>query len=80
MTMNKSALIERILEFDNFETKKQATEFYEDFFDIIKDAVISGDKVTIPGFGKFEKFTSSTTGKHKPKFTAFADFKDAVNA
>ncbi len=78
--LNKAELISRIAEFDNFDTKKQAGEFLEDIIGLIQDTVIAGGEVSIAGFGKFEKFTSSTTGRKKPKFTAFKDFKDAVNA
>lgn len=78
-TINKKALADKVLEFDNFETKKQATEFVEDFFQIIKDAVIEGKTVSIPGFGKFEAYTKQN-GTKKPKFVPFSDFKDKLKA
>ena len=82
-TMNKTALVARLMEFEMFTTKKQATEFLEDFIDIIKDTVIAGDDVSIAGFGKFSKFERTAdgagTGVYKPKFTAFSSFKEAVN-
>ena len=78
--INKAELINRIAEYDMFETKKQAGEFLADILTLIEDIVVEGGEVNIAGFGKFTKFTSSTTGKSKPKFTAFTSFKDKVNA
>lgn len=77
-TMNKTALAERVLEFENFETKKQAIEFVEDFFEIIKDTVAKGDTVSIPGFGKFEPYTRQN-GVKKPKFVPFTAFKEMLD-
>lgn len=77
--INKQELINRIHEYDNFDTKKQAGEFLDDILSLIEDTIIAGGEVSIAGFGKFEKFTSSTTKKSKPKFTAFGKFKAAVN-
>ncbi len=83
-TLTKAALAERVYEFDNFETKVQAKNFVEDLLDIIKDEIIAGNEVSFAGFGKFEKFERTQDGKgtgtFKPKFAAFKDFKDAVNA
>ena len=77
--INKQGLVEFIYEQDNFETKKQAAEFLDDFLGLIKDTIIAGDEVTIAGFGKFSKFTSPVTNVSKPKFAAFSSFKAAVN-
>lgn len=76
-TINKAKLAEKLLEFDMFDTKKQATEFIEDFTGYIKDAVIAGDEISIPGFGKFEAFERQN-GDKSPKFRPFSAFKDAV--
>lgn len=78
-TMNKTALAEKVLEFDNFETKKQAIEFVEDFFKIIRDTVAEGNAVSIPGFGKFEPYTRQN-GTVKPKFVPFTAFKEQLTA
>ena len=77
---SKTNLIEDLLLHEVFgdSTKTQVKEFVEDFFGIIENKVIAGDEVAISGFGKFEKFTRQN-GVHKPKFTAFKDFQDAVN-
>ena len=77
-TFNKAALAERIYEFDNFSTKKQATEFVEDILRLIKDEVAEGNEVSLAGFGKFEQYKLAS-GVIKPKFSAFTDFKNAVN-
>lgn len=78
-TINKDALAAKVLEFDMFASKKQSKEFVEDFFQIIADAIIAGDTVSIAGFGKFENFERQN-GTHKAKFSAFKDLKDAVKA
>lgn len=77
--INKAALVEEILLQDVFEsaTKKQVTQFVDDFFQTIANHVIAGDDVAITGFGKFSKYTK-LDGTFKPKFEAFTDFKSAV--
>lgn len=77
--INKASLVEEILLQDVFEsaTKKQVTQFVDDFFQTIADHVIAGDDVALANFGKFEKYTKQD-GTHKPKFTAFSSFKQAV--
>ena len=59
-------------------SKKDIIEFIDQFFNIIAAEVAYDETVSIPGFGKFYKFTSSTTGKKSPKFLAFKDFKESV--
>ncbi len=78
--LNKAELISRIAEFDNFTTKVQASNFLDDILELIQSTIVAGGEVSIAGFGKFDKFTSPVTGKHKPRFKAFKDFKEAVNA
>jgi len=75
---NKSSLIERVLEFDNFETKKQATDFVNDLLNIIKNEVLAGSVVSLSEFGKFEKY-KMLSGKNKIRFTSFKAFKNAAN-
>ena len=83
--LNKPALVEQLLLHDVFAdaSKKQITEFVEDFFALLHDTVVTGGEVSIPGFGKFYKYANTkdgaATGKFTPKFTAFQAFKDAVN-
>ena len=80
-TINKVALVEKLLLTDAFSThtKKYTTEFVEDFFKMIADEVIAGNTISIPGFGKIATFVRQN-GVKKPKFTAFKEFADAVKA
>lgn len=84
--LNKQLMVEQLMLQDIFAnaTKKAVTEFVEDFFDMIKTNVIAGNEVSIPGFGKFYKYAKTKEGKltgaFTPKFSAFTDFKDAINA
>ena len=61
-------------------SKSQVEDVLRTVFTTIADRVTAGDSVHIPGFGKFEKFESSTTGRKKPKFSGAKAFKEAVNA
>jgi len=61
-------------------SKAQVEDVLRSLFATIADRVVAGDSVHIPGFGKFEKFESSTTGRKKPKFSGAKAFKEAVNA
>lgn len=79
--INKKALAEELALQDVFAElpKYKVEQFVEDFFSLLSTRVIAGDEVAIPGFGKFSKFTSSTSGRHKPKFTPAKAFKEAMN-
>ncbi len=80
MTYNKPALVDELALYDVFAeaSKKDITLFVESFFDFIIEKVSAGDTISVPGFGKFEKFEKQD-GTFKAKFSAFKDFKDAVN-
>lgn len=81
MTINKQALVNELMLQDIFanQSKTKVTEFVEDFFDLIANHVIAGNEVSIPGFGKFYKYTSTVDAtKVTPKFKAFKDFKEAM--
>ena len=52
--MNKTELTERIAEQSEM-NGKQIAEVLNLALDAIQDAVAAGDKVTLPGFGTFEK-------------------------
>ena len=58
--------------------KYKVKEFVEDFFQSIVDKVAEGNSCAIAGFGKFEPYKSTTTGKITPKFRPGKAFKDAV--
>lgn len=80
--INLPTLTSEIMLHDAFaNTSKAQVEAVLRFtFDTIANHVVAGDEIAIPGFGKFEKFTSSVTEKSKPKFKGAKAFKDAVNA
>lgn len=52
--MNKTELVEKIAEDAGLE-KKSAEQALKAALDAITDAVADGDKVTLPGFGTFER-------------------------
>lgn len=52
--MNKSELVESIVEKTGW-SKREAERALGSVLDTITDAVASGEKVTLPGFGTFEK-------------------------
>lgn len=61
------------------DTKVAGMVLVDTFFAIMKEQVIAGNEVAIPGFGKLAKYQREN-GKYKAKFTAFEDFTNAVNA
>jgi DNA-binding protein HU-beta len=89
--MNKRDLIDAISE--RMGDKKSATEAVNAVLDTIQSAVAEGDKVSITGFGVFEKSdrpartarnpatgaTIDVPATSVPKFRAGADFKALVN-
>jgi DNA-binding protein HU-beta len=90
--MNKRDLIDAIS--GRMGDKKTATEAVNAVLDTIQRTVASGDKVSITGFGVFEKqIRPARTARNPatgaaikvpktsvPKFRAGADFKAMVNA
>jgi nucleoid DNA-binding protein len=90
--VNKTELIEAIAEKADL-TKAKADEAVNALLDIVQDAVKSGEKVTIPGFGTFSvSDRKARAGRNPltgaplqiaaskaPKFTAGSGFKAAVN-
>ena len=77
---SKADLIDALALHNDLETKAEAGRILEFITETITAQVAEGNDVNIAGFGKFYKFTSSTTGKVKPKFNAAKAFKDAVTA
>jgi nucleoid DNA-binding protein len=79
--INRKALAETLETYDVFAdtTTYKIEQFVDDFFGIISAHVVNGDDVAIPGFGKFEKYKRQN-GSFKPKFTAFTDFKLALES
>lgn len=52
--MNKAEMVEGIISRTGW-SKREAEEAVRAFVDTVTDAVAAGDKVTLPGFGTFEK-------------------------
>ena len=91
--MTKSELINQIAEKSEL-TKKDAEKAFSAVVSTITDALVSGEKVQIVGFGTFEVTErAARTGKNPqtgkeikiaackaPKFKAGKALKDAVNA
>jgi DNA-binding protein HU-beta len=89
--MNKRDLIDAVS--DRMGDKRTATEAVNAVLDTIQETVASGDKVSITGFGVFEKQErAARTARNPatgaavkvpktsvPKFRAGADFKAMVN-
>ena len=91
--MNKTELVKKVAKEAQL-TQKQAASALESVIGAIESAVAAGEKVTLPGFGTFEKrFREARTGRNPrtgatikiaaktlPEFKAGAAFKAAVNA
>lgn len=90
--MNKAELIDAVAEATGL-SKKDATAAVDTVLDTVKNAVKKGDKVSLSGFGIFEKSErSARTGRNPqtgatvqiaatsvPKFRAGAEFKKLVS-
>lgn len=90
--MNKTELVERVAE-NTGKTKKEASAVVDSVFQAISEALVSGDKVTLVGFGNFEvKERAARTGRNPqtgeeiqieatkvPSFKPGKQLKDAVN-
>lgn len=92
--MTKNEMISVIASNVDGVTKKDITVVVDEVFETIKDALASGEKVAIAGFGSFEvaeraarECKNPRTGEpvhvdasKAPKFKASKTLKDAVNA
>lgn len=90
--MNKTQLIQKIAENGNM-TKKDAEAALKAVIDAISDAVASGEKVQVSGFGNFDVKTRDARMGRNPKtgeaveiaaskrvvFTAAQALKDKIN-
>ena len=90
--MNKAELIKALAEKTN-QTQTEAKAFLDAFTDTVGDALKSGDKITLVGFGTFDvQNVPARTGrnprtgeaiqikgKRKPRFKAGTDLADKVN-
>lgn len=96
LEMNKSDLTAKLMEKSagDFASKASAKRITDAVFDIIKEAVVEGDTVTIVGFGTFKFKEKAEKQGRNPQtgepmtipakkaviFKAGKEFKDAVNA
>lgn len=92
--MNKTDMIKVVTSKIEGATQKDIGVVVDTVFDTIKDTLVSGDKVSIAGFGIFEVTErAARTGRNpqtgaemqisaskSPKFKVSKSFKDAVNA
>ncbi|MDO8411716.1 MAG: HU family DNA-binding protein [Phenylobacterium sp.] len=91
--MNTSDIIDRVAAVDDKLTKAQAKQIVDGVFAAIRDAAISGEEVSLPGFGKFKvQNKPARTGRNpqtgeavqiaaskKVSFQPAKALKDAVN-
>lgn len=90
--MNKSQLIDAIADRADL-SKADVAAVISHALTVIQEAVAAGDKVTVPGFGSFERRfreggerrnpqggTVTVAAKHVPAFKAGSGFKQAVSA
>ncbi|WP_392476057.1 HU family DNA-binding protein [Nostoc sp. C110] len=64
--MNKGELVDAVAAKTNI-TKKQADEIISAFLSVVTEAVANGDKVTLIGFGSFERRDRSEREGRNPK-------------
>ena len=64
--MNKGELVDAVAAKTNI-TKKQADEVISAFLSVVTEAVANGDKVTLIGFGSFERRNRSEREGRNPK-------------
>lgn len=92
--MNKENLVKTVAECIDGATKKDIAVVVDEVFNTIKNTLVSGEKISIAGFGSFEvteraarECKNPRTGEpvhvdasKAPKFKASKTLKDAVNA
>ena len=64
--MNKGELVDAVAAKANI-TKKEALEVISAFLEVVTEAVANGDKVTLVGFGSFERRDRSQREGRNPK-------------
>ena len=67
--MNKSDLVNAIAE-KTGATKKAAEESLNALLDVVREAMVKGDKVQLVGFGSFETRTRAARKGHNPQTKA----------
>ncbi|MFN6561374.1 MAG: HU family DNA-binding protein [Nostoc sp. ChiSLP01] len=64
--MNKGELVDAVAAKANI-TKKEALEVISAFLEVVTEAVANGDKVTLVGFGSFERRERASREGRNPK-------------
>ncbi|MEH1770918.1 MAG: HU family DNA-binding protein [Nostoc sp.] len=64
--MNKGELVDAVAAKTNI-TKKQADEVISAFLSVVTEAVANGEKITLVGFGSFERRARSEREGRNPK-------------
>ncbi|RCJ42517.1 DNA-binding protein [Nostoc punctiforme NIES-2108] len=64
--MNKGELVDAVAAKTNI-TKKQADEIISAFLSVVTEAVANGEKITLVGFGSFERRDRSEREGRNPK-------------
>ncbi|MBD2535269.1 HU family DNA-binding protein [Nostoc flagelliforme FACHB-838] len=64
--MNKGQLVDAVAAKANV-TKKQADEIISAFLEVVTEAVANGEKITLVGFGSFERRERSEREGRNPK-------------
>ncbi len=64
--MNKGELVDAVAAKANI-TKKQADEIISAFLEVVTEAVANGEKITLVGFGSFERRERSEREGRNPK-------------
>ncbi|MBD2531822.1 HU family DNA-binding protein [Nostoc flagelliforme FACHB-838] len=64
--MNKGELVDAVAAKANI-TKKQADEVISAFLEVVTEAVAKGEKITLVGFGSFERRERSEREGRNPK-------------
>jgi nucleoid DNA-binding protein len=91
MNMTKAEFVDKLAEKGKI-TKKLATEAIELVFSTIGEALVNGEEITVPGFGKFSVVVrKARTGlnpqtkkkinipeKKAPKFSAAKSLKESI--
>ena len=75
---NLDKLTEQVMLHDTFAntSKAKVKDTLRFIFDTIIENTTADIETKIPGFGKFTKFTSSTSGKSSPKFRPSKTFTE----
>ena len=66
MALTKAEMADRLFDEVGL-NKREAKEFVDAFFDVVRDALISGDQVKLSGFGNFDLREKNQRPGRNPK-------------